>query len=100
MAIHILIKSVLELLVMGTRDRLAIQRSRLANERTLLSYIRTSIVFFATGATMLKLFSNDIFLVIVGELMVISSILITILGVYFYARTRKELNFKNFLPNQ
>ena len=85
---------------MGTRDKLAIQRSRLANQRTLLSYMRTSIVFFATGITMFKFFFNDKLILIVAESLIISSLAIAVLGVYLYSKTRRELSLKNFLPNQ
>ena len=37
------------------RDWLAIDRTKLANERTFLAYFRTSIVFLASGQSILKL---------------------------------------------
>jgi len=38
-----------------TRDYLAIERTRLANERTFLAYFRTSIIFMASGFSIMEL---------------------------------------------
>jgi len=62
--------------------------------------MRTSIVFFAAGATMFKIFLNDKFFMVMGELLALSSIIIAWLGIYLYLRTKRELNLKNFLPDQ
>lgn len=83
---------------MGTRDKLAIERSRLANERTLLSFMRTSIVFFATGITMFKLFFEDQILTAIGVILTITSFAMIGFGFYFYTQTKKHLEIKNFLP--
>ncbi|MBX2864810.1 MAG: DUF202 domain-containing protein [Leptolyngbyaceae cyanobacterium MAG.088] len=42
-----------------SRDSLARDRTLLANERTLLAYVRTSIMLFASGITLVKLFVDD-----------------------------------------
>ena len=83
---------------MGTRDKLAIERSRLANERTLLSYMRTSIVFFATGITMFKLFFEDQVLAGIGVALTFTSFVMAGFGFYFYTQTKKHLEVRNFLP--
>ena len=85
---------------MGTRDKLAIERSRLANERTLLSYMRTSIVFFATGITMFKLFFEDQILISIGVILTITSFAMIGFGFYFYIQTKKHLEINNFLPKK
>jgi putative membrane protein len=38
-----------------TRDYLAIERTKLANERTFLAYFRTSIIFLASGFSIIQL---------------------------------------------
>lgn len=81
---------------MGTRDILAIERSRLANIRTFLAYLRTSVMFFATGITMIKLFYSDAVLVSVGFLLTISSFAMIIFGIYIYQTAKKHMEISNF----
>jgi len=38
-----------------TRDHLALERTRLANERTFLAYFRTSVIFMASGFSVIEL---------------------------------------------
>jgi putative membrane protein len=38
-----------------TRDYLAIERTRLANERTFLAYFRSTVVFLASGLSIIQL---------------------------------------------
>jgi len=51
-------------------DRLALARTLLANERTLLAYVRTAIMFAATGATLLKFYSDQPTVVALGWLLI------------------------------
>lgn len=85
---------------MGTRDKLAFERSRLANERTLLAYMRTSIVFFATGITMMKLFIGDYILTTLGVVLIATSFAMVGFGYYFYNQTKRHLQIKNFSPKK
>jgi putative membrane protein len=47
-------------------NKLARNRTILANERTFLAFIRTSIMFGISGVTLIKLFSTEIYIVIIG----------------------------------
>ncbi len=73
------------------RDFLAKDRTELANERTLLSYARTGIMVFATGVTLVKLFSDDILLVMIGHALYPVSIIVFILGVLRFRKVKKDL---------
>ena len=75
-----------------TRDFLAKDRTELANERTLLSYARTAIMVFATGVTLVKLFKEDAFLVLLGHILFPVSLLVFILGVVRFFRVKKDLS--------
>ncbi len=76
---------------MGTRDKMAIERTRLANERTLLAYIRTALVVFASGATLFKLFPSDRFLFFIALTLMIIGAGVTMLGIYTYSKTKRGL---------
>ena len=76
-----------------TKEELAVHRTKLANERTLLSYIRTSLVFFAGGATLLKIASGDVFFMTVAWLLLASGTVLAILGLYLFRKNRRVLNF-------
>ena len=76
---------------MGTRDKLAVQRTKLANERTLLAYVRTAIVCFATGLTMIKLVSHDPLIIFVALILLIASVGMVFMGIYTYLRTSMEI---------
>lgn len=73
------------------RDHLAYDRTFLANERTFLSYERTAIMVFATGLTLVKLFSNNDGLVLLGFIVIGISILVAILGLFKYLILRRDL---------
>ncbi len=51
------------------RDHLARDRTALANERTLLAYIRTAIALLAAGGTLLRFFWGNVFIRILGVLL-------------------------------
>ena len=73
------------------RDFLAKDRTALANERTFLAYARTCIMVFATGITLFKLFSDDIFLVLLGYVLIPVSFAILILGAVRFFTVKKHL---------
>jgi putative membrane protein len=74
------------------RDYLAIDRTKLANERTLLAYFRTVILLVATGVTLIKLFPDERILRIAGFGMFPFSLLIGLLGIYSFYRTKKNIS--------
>ena len=80
---------------MTRNEQLAVQRTKLANERTFLSYIRTALVFFAGGATLLKISSNDMFFVAVSWLLLISGIVLILAGFYLFRKNKRTLSWEN-----
>ena len=64
----------------STRDRLAVQRTILANERTMLAYTRTAIMLVASGATLLKFYSNQSLPLISAWLLIVAGIGVAIFG--------------------
>ncbi len=60
-----------------TRDYLAIERTRLANERTFLAYFRTSVVFLASGLSVIQLKSLEEIYEIGWGLSVLAPIVLT-----------------------
>jgi putative membrane protein len=74
------------------RDFLAKDRTALANERTFLAYARTSIMIFASGITLFKLFSDDIFLVLLGYLLIPVSFAVLALGAIRFFTVKKHLS--------
>jgi putative membrane protein len=40
------------------RDFLAVERTRMANERTLMTYVRTSLIIFASGISLIEIYSH------------------------------------------
>ncbi|HFU75703.1 MAG TPA: DUF202 domain-containing protein [Arcobacter sp.] len=73
------------------RDSLAIGRSKLANERTLLAYIRTGLMFFVSGLSLIKLFSDDIALVYFGRFIIPLSVCLIIWSIYRFIITCKSV---------
>ena len=47
-------------------NNLARNRTVLANERTFLAYIRTAIMVAVSGVTLIKLFENEFFFLVLG----------------------------------
>lgn len=72
------------------RDWLALDRTILANERTLLAYIRTSIALLATGGVIIKIFGVNIWLSIIGLLLILAATGTLFLGI---------IRFKNLARN-
>lgn len=73
------------------RDYLAADRTKMANERTLMAFLRTALVIFATAVTIIKLFSDDQVLFIVGLLFFPVSILVLVFGLRSYIKEVKRI---------
>jgi len=73
------------------RDHLAYDRTILTNETTFLSYLRTSMALMAGGATMLRLFANDIYFQVLGLVMLLLGIIITVIGALRFSTITKRL---------
>jgi len=70
-----------------TRDYLAIERTRLANERTFLAYFRSTVVFLASGLSILRLESLQEISEIGWALTAIAPVLLSIgLGRFIYVK--------------
>lgn len=73
-----------------TRDYLAIERTRLANERTFLAYFRTSVIFMASGFSIIELQAlQEIYWV--GVTLLTLSPLVFLLGLNRMMRVRKRI---------
>lgn len=57
-------------------------------------------MFFATGATMLKLFYSDTVIATIGTLLVVSSFVLGGYGLYFYQVTKRHLRVSNFVKTR
>jgi len=73
------------------RDELARDRTVLASERTLLAYVRTSLMLFASGITLLKLFHDDAILSAMGYALVPLAVGAGIIGYVRFRKMRLEL---------
>jgi len=82
------------------RDHLAIGRSKLANERTLLAYIRTGLMFFVSGLSLIKLFSDDTVLVYFGYFLIPLSVCLIIWGIYRFIKTCKSIKKAYNIENE
>ena len=71
------------------RDHLAADRTALANERTYLSYIRTAIAFVAAGFGLIKLFTTEIAIIVIGWILIPFGVAILIFGTYRFFKFRK-----------
>ena len=80
------------------RDLLALDRTVLGNERTFLSYIRTSLMFAASGLTLIKLLSESQFFVAIGFLLLPCSFFALGYGYWRFQRTRRALFRLNEKP--
>lgn len=69
------------------RDDLAKDRTMLANERTFLAYARTGIMLAVSGITLIKLFGENLGLLVLGYLLLPVALAV---GVYGYIRFRSE----------
>ncbi|MHC2991973.1 hypothetical protein OB13_10375 [Pontibacter sp. HJ8] len=68
------------------RDQMATQRTIFANERTLMAYLRTAMTISVGGFAAIKL-SNDLYLHIIGGVLIPFGI---ILGIYSFMRYRQK----------
>jgi putative membrane protein len=75
----------------GLRDYLADHRTVLANERTFLAYLRTALTLFVAGVSFIRFF--DVLVVeVVGWIFLPAGLIILLLGVARYRKTRDELS--------
>lgn len=73
------------------RDYLAVDRTMMTNETSFMSYIRTSLTLIAAGATLLKFFSGDFLMQVVGLALIIVGGWLTIHGYTRFHRTDEIL---------
>ncbi|MBL7073701.1 DUF202 domain-containing protein [candidate division KSB1 bacterium] len=73
------------------RDYLAIDRTKLANQRTMLAYFRTAIMLMASGIGLIKIFGSDFFILILGIILLSISLLVSLLGLSSYIRTKNNI---------
>ena len=72
------------------RDHLAYDRTILANETTLLAYLRTAMALLAAGATLFRLYPDDLYFQVLGSIMLLLGIVIAgIGGIRFFAITKR-----------
>jgi putative membrane protein len=72
-------------------NRLARNRTILANERTFLAYIRTSIMFAISGVTLIKLFSTEYYIMIIGYALLPVALLNYIVGMLRYRKMCRRI---------
>lgn len=73
-----------------TRDYLAIERTRLANERTFLAYFRTSVIFMASGFSIIELRAlQEIYSI--GIVLLVLSPLVFLIGLFRMMRVKKHI---------
>ena len=82
------------------RDYLAAERTHLANERTLLAYERSAFIVLVTAMTIFKFFENDAVMRIIAFVLMPSAVLISILGIYRFRKTRSKLSAFKTLGNK
>jgi uncharacterized membrane protein YidH (DUF202 family) len=81
------------------RDRMAMERTVFANERTLMAYLRTAIATMAGGFVAIK-FSNDMYLKIIGILLLPIGLILAIFAFYRYKQKQKEIttHHEDYVP--
>lgn len=76
-------------------DVLALDRTRLANERTLLAYLRTALGFSAAGATLWRLFPDELLDRAFGACLVVVGVTLLVVGVLrFVAEHRRYVRLR------
>jgi putative membrane protein len=73
-------------------NKLARNRTVLANERTFLAYIRTSIMFAISGVTLIKFFSTEFYIVLLGYLLLPVALINYIVGNIRYHKMIKRIS--------
>ena len=81
------------------RDQMATQRTIFANERTLMAYLRTAMTVSVGGFAALK-FSDDLYLEIIGGILVPIGILLAIYSFLRYRQKQKliESHHQDYTP--
>jgi putative membrane protein len=72
-------------------NRLARNRTVLANERTFLAYIRTSIMFAISGVTLIKFFTGEFSIVMIGYILLPIAIINFFVGLIRYNKMIKRI---------
>ena len=73
------------------RDLLAVERTKLANDRTFLAHLRTSLMFFVSGITIAKLFSDGIWLKLASSSFLFLALVFIILGIIVFKKTGQDI---------
>lgn len=73
------------------RDHLAYDRTILANETTLLAYLRTAMALLAAGATLFRLFPDDVYFQVLGMIMFLLGIFVSGIGAFRFSAITKRL---------
>lgn len=73
------------------RDHLAYDRTILANETTLLAYLRTAMALLAAGATLFRLFPDDMYFQVLGMVMFLFGIIVAVIGAFRFSTITKRL---------
>jgi len=71
-------------------DILALDRTRLANERTFLAYARSAFALLVAGVSLLKVFPQDVNIVILAGVFIGLSPLLFGIGIYRNYRFKKR----------
>lgn len=73
------------------RDHLAYDRTVLANERTFLAYLRTAIALLAAGATLVKIFPEELSMVRLGVVLLALGGATAVVGAWRFMAVTKKL---------
>ncbi len=73
------------------RDHLAYDRTILANETTLLAYLRTAMALLAAGATLFRLFPEDMYFQVMGMVLLFIGIIVAGIGAVRFSSITKRL---------
>ena len=73
-------------------NKLARNRTVLANERTFLAYIRTSIMFAISGVTLIKFFSTEFYIILLGYLLLPVALINFVIGYLRYHKMIRQIS--------
>lgn len=82
-------------------DVLALDRTRLANERTLLAYARSAFALLIAGISLVKVFPEDVTLMILGGSFIILAPVLLSAGIYrAYRFQQRWQTYFNIRPKE
>lgn len=82
-------------------DVLALDRTRLANERTLLAYTRSAFALLIAGISLVKVFPEDVTLMILGGSFIILAPVLLSAGIYrAYRFQQRWQTYFNIRPKE